>query len=310
MREAPERVTGAPAAQDLRRFLDPEVVSKIARMDVRARLVVEGFVAGLHKSPYKGFSVEFSEHRQYMPGDPLRHVDWKVYAKSDKFYVKEYEEETNLRAYIAIDASGSMGYSSGGMSKFDYATHLAAALSYLMLRQQDSVGLTLFDTSIRRHIGPRASARQLHVLLQELATAQPAQTTNIQASLRAMTERIRRRGLIIIISDLFDDPPALLSALKYFRHRKHEVILFHVLDKEETDFGFEREALFEDMETKQEVVVEPWRIRSEYRAKVREWSDAIKRECREHLIDYVMMSTRTPFDVALASYLEKRARLG
>jgi len=295
---------------DLRQFLDPEVVSKIGRMDVRARLVVEGFVAGLHKSPYKGFSVEFSEHRQYMPGDPLRHVDWKVYAKSDKFYVKEYEEETNLRAYIAIDSSGSMGYASSGLSKFQYAKHVAAALTYLMLRQQDSVGLTLFDTSIRRHIGPRASARQLHTLLAELAAAEPGKETNIHASLRAMTERIRRRGLIIILSDLLDDPPAMLSALKYFRHRKHEVILFHVLDKEETEFGFDREALFEDMETKQEVVVEPWRIRGEYRAKVREWSESIKRECREHLIDYVMMSTRTPFDVALASYLEKRSRLG
>ncbi|MFN0152652.1 MAG: DUF58 domain-containing protein [bacterium] len=296
--------------ENLRQFLDPEVVSKIGRMDVRARLVVEGFVAGLHKSPYKGFSVEFSEHRQYMPGDPLRHVDWKVYAKSDKFYVKEYEEETNLRAYIAIDSSGSMGYTSGAISKFQYAKHVAAALTYLMLRQQDSVGLTLFDTSIRRHIGPRASARQLHTLLQELAAAEPGQSTNIHASLRAMTERIKRRGLIIILSDLLDDPPAMLSALKYFRHRKHEVILFHVLDKEETDFGFDREALFEDMETKQEVVVEPWRIRNEYRAKVREWSESIKRECREHLIDYVMMNTRTPFDVALASYLEKRSRLG
>jgi uncharacterized protein (DUF58 family) len=285
-------------------------VSKIARIDVRARLVVEGFVAGLHKSPYKGFSVEFSEHRQYMPGDPLRHVDWKVYAKSDKFYVKEYEEETNLRAYIALDASGSMGYASGGITKFTYGKHLAAALAYLMLRQQDSVGLTLFDTSIRKHIPPHASPRQLHTLLRELADATPAMETNIHESLKAMTERIRRRGLIIVISDLFDDHKATLTALKYFRHRKHEVIIFHVLDNKEMEFDFDREAVFEDMETKQEVMVEPWRIRNEYTSRLREWSESIKRECREHLIDYTLVGTRTPFDKALTSYLEKRARLG
>jgi uncharacterized protein (DUF58 family) len=298
------------STDDLRKFLDPEVVSKISRMDVKARLVVEGFVAGLHKSPYKGFSVEFAEHRQYMPGDPLKHVDWKVYAKSDKFYVKEYEEETNLRAYLAIDGSGSMGYGSGAMTKFAYATHLSAALAYLMLRQQDSVGLTLFDTTIRRHIPPHSSPRHLHTLLRELADARTGEETNIHESLRALTERIRRRGLIIILSDLFDDRAALLTALKYFRHRKHEVILFHVLDKEETEFGFDREAIFEDMETKEEIHVEPWRIRGEYTAEVAAWSEAIKRECREHLIDYVLMNTKTPFDLALSSYLEKRARLG
>lgn len=298
------------ASEDLRRFLDPEVVSKISGMDVKARLVVEGFIAGLHKSPYKGFSVEFAEHRQYMPGDPLKHVDWKVYAKSDKFYVKEYEEETNLRATIVIDASASMGYASSGMTKFDYATHLAAALSYLMLKQQDSVGLTLFDTKLRRHIPPHASAKQLHILLRELAEAKPGAETNIHESLRALTERVKRRGLIVLISDLFDDRGALLSALKYFRHRKHEVIVFHVLDNEESEFGFDREAIFEDMETKEEIHVEPWRIRNEYAAEVRAWSDAIKRECREHRIDYVLMNTKTPFDVALTSFLEKRSRLG
>jgi len=298
------------ASEDLRRFLDPEVVSKISGMDVKARLVVEGFIAGLHKSPYKGFSVEFAEHRQYMPGDPLKHVDWKVYAKSDKFYVKEYEEETNLRATIVIDASASMGYASGGMTKFDYATHLAAALSYLMLKQQDSVGLTLFDTKLRRHIPPHASAKQLHILLRELAEAKPGAETNIHESLRALTERVKRRGLIVLISDLFDERGALLSALKYFRHRKHEVIVFHVLDNEESEFGFDREAIFEDMETKEEIHVEPWRIRNEYAAEVRAWSEAIKRECREHRIDYVLMNTKTPFDVALTSFLEKRSRLG
>jgi uncharacterized protein (DUF58 family) len=296
--------------EDLRRYLDPEVVSRISGLDVRARLVVEGFIAGLHKSPYKGFSVEFAEHRQYMPGDPLKHVDWKVYAKSDKFYVKEYEEETNLRATLAIDASASMGYASRGITKFEYATHLAAALAYLMLRQQDSVGLTLFDTTLRRHIAPHASPRHLHVLLRELAAAAPGEKTNIHESLRVLTERIRRRGLIVVLSDLLDDRRALLSALKYFRHRKHEVIVFHILDHEEAAFEFEREAIFEDMETKEEILVEPWRIRGDYAAEVRAWTGAIRSECREHRIDYALMDTKTPFDRALSSFLEKRSRLG
>ncbi|MBN1825156.1 MAG: DUF58 domain-containing protein [Candidatus Eisenbacteria bacterium] len=296
--------------RESRRFLDPEVAARLSRMDIKARLVVEGFVAGLHKSPYRGFSVEFAEHRQYMPGDPLRHVDWKVYAKSDKFYVKEYEEETNLRAYLLLDASGSMGYGSGAVTKFVYAAQLAAALSYLMLRQRDSVGLVLFDKEVRRFLAPRASGVHLHRILRELEGASPSEETNTAGALRRLTERIRRRGLVILLSDLMDDPDQVLTALRYFRHKKHEVVVFHILDPKEVRFDFTREARFEDMEREDRLLAQPWRIQREYAREVERWRDRYRRECGEHRIDYNFIETTTPYDTALYAYLAKRARLG
>jgi uncharacterized protein (DUF58 family) len=279
------------------RFLDPAVVARLSRMDIKARLVVEGFIAGLHKSPYRGFSVEFAEHRQYMPGDPLRHVDWKVYAKSDKFYVKEYEEETNLRAYLLLDVSGSMGYGSGEVTKFTYASQLAAALSYLMLRQRDSVGLVLFDDELRRYLAPRAAAR-------------PSSRTNVGGALRKLAERIRRRGLVVLISDLMDDPESVLASLRYFRHRKHEVVVFHLLDPKEVRFDFDRESRFEDLERGDHVTAQPWRIRADYTREIERWLGRYRSVCREHRIDYNLIETSTPYDVALFAYLSKRARLG
>ncbi|MFH1276780.1 MAG: DUF58 domain-containing protein [Candidatus Eisenbacteria bacterium] len=298
------------ALDERRRFLDPEVVARLARMDVKARLVVEGFVAGLHKSPYRGFSVEFAEHRQYMPGDPLRHVDWKVYAKSDKFYVKEYEEETNLRAYLLLDASASMGYGSKGVTKFVYAAQLAASLAYLMLQQRDSVGLVLFDDELRRYLAPRAAATHLHQILKELEGAKTGSTTNVGDSLRKLTERIHRRGLVILLSDLMDDPERVLTALRYFRHKKHEVVVFHILDPKEVRFDFDREVRFEDMETDDHVTAQPWRIREEYVKEIGRWRGHYSRICREHRIDYNFIDTATPYDTALFAYLSKRARLG
>ncbi len=292
-----------------RRFLDPEVVARLSRMDIKARLVVEGFVAGLHKSPHRGFSVEFAEHRQYMPGDPLRHVDWKVYAKSDKFYVKEYEEETNLRAYILLDGSASMGYGSGGVTKFVYASQLAASLSYLMLRQRDSVGLVLFDDRLRRYIAPRAAPTHLHRILTELDRAETGSPTNVGESLRKLTERIHRRGLVILLSDLMDDPERVLTALRYFRHKKHEVVVFHILDPKEVRFDFDRESRFEDLETDEKITAQPWRIREEYVGEVAAWRDHYRRVCRENRIDYNFIDTSTSYDVALFAYLSKRSRL-
>jgi len=279
-------------------------------MDVRARTVVEGFVAGLHKSPYKGFSVEFAEHRQYMPGDPPKTIDWKVYGKSDRFYVKEFEEETNLRAYLVIDGSASMGFTTGEVSKFDYARYLAAALSYLMIRQQDSVGMLLFDEEIRKFIPPRSAGRHLHIILNELENARAASTTGLAATLHRLAERVKRRGLVILMSDLFDDQEKVLFALRHFRHKKNEVVLFHILDPAERDFAFQREAVFEDMETADRMLVRPWEIRNEYRDAVRDWMDRYSRICREIGVDYVPMHTETPFDTALLAYLEKRSRLG
>ncbi len=293
-----------------RRLLDAAVVAKLGRMDVRARTVVEGFVAGLHKSPYKGFSVEFAEHRQYMPGDPLKTVDWKVYGKSDRFYVKEFEEETNLRAHLVVDGSASMAFASGEVSKFDYARYLAAALSWLMIRQQDSVGLLLFDSDIRRFIPARSASKHLRVLLEELENAKPASTTGLANTLHKLAERVTRRGLVVLISDLFDDQAAVLRALKHFRHKRNEVVVFHVLDAAERTFDFPREAIFEDMETKDRMLVRPWELKADYRKAVAAWIDSTRRGCREIGVDYVSMHTETPFDTALMAYLEKRSRLG
>jgi uncharacterized protein (DUF58 family) len=296
--------------EDYRRFLKPDVVSKLSGMEIKARLVVEGFIAGLHKSPYHGFSVEFAEHRQYMPGDPLKNVDWKVYAKTDRYFIKEFEEETNLKAYILLDTSGSMGYGSDSVNKMEYGCYLSAALSYLMLKQRDSVGLVLFDQNIRKYIPPKSALRShLHVILQELDKLEPSQTTNISFALHQMAERIKRRGLIILISDLFDQPDKVITGLKHFRHKKHEVIVFHVLDPKERTFAFPELAIFKDLETEEELMTSPWQIRKEYTQRFKELVSRYTLQCRESLIDYVLLDTSIPFDYALFSYLSKRQRL-
>lgn len=293
-----------------RKYLDPAVISRLKGIDVKARLVVEGFVTGLHRGPYKGFSVEFAEHRPYMPGDPIRHIDWKVYGKTDRFYIKEYEEETNLRAYIILDASGSMGYTSGGISKLEYGCYLGASLAYLMLKQQDSVGLLTFDTRIRKYIPPRSVGRHLHAILKELTEITPAEETDLGVSLYELAQRVKRRGLIIVISDLLDDADKVVRGLKLFRHRKHEVIVFHVLDPFEVNFPFENEVILKDMETGEEVPAVPWDIRRDYRSQVAAWISRYRSVLRQSGIDYIPINTQTTFDVALFSYLEKRQRMG
>jgi len=294
---------------DYRRFLKPEVVSKLSGIEIKARLVVEGFIAGLHKSPYHGFSVEFAEHRQYMPGDPIRNIDWKVYAKSDRYFVKEFEEETNLKAYILLDTSGSMAYKSDGIPKLEYSCYLSASLAYLMLKQKDSVGLVVFDQHIRKYIPPKSTMTHLHNLLKELDKLEASETTNVSSTLHEMAERIKRRGLIIVISDLFDDPDLIINGLKHFRHKKHEVIVFHVLDPKEKSFSFPKEAIFKDLETGEEILTSPWQIRKDYQQKIDSLVQRYTLECRESIIDYVLLDTSVPFDYALFSYLNKRRRL-
>lgn len=294
---------------DYRRFLKPEVVSKLSGMEIKARLVVEGFIAGLHKSPYHGFSVEFAEHRQYMPGDPIRNIDWKVYAKSDRYFVKEFEEETNLKAYILLDTSGSMAYKSDGIPKLEYSCYLSASLAYLMLKQRDSVGLVVFDQHIRKYIPPKSTMTHLNNLLKELDKLEASQTTNVSSTLHEMAERIKRRGLIIVISDLFDDPELIINGLKHFRHKKHEVIVFHILDPKEKNFSFPKEAIFKDLETGEEILTSPWQIRKDYQKKIDSLIQRYTLECRESIIDYVLLDTSVPFDYALFSYLNKRRRL-
>ena len=292
-----------------RKYLSPQVVSRLARMDLRARLVVEGFLTGLHESPYHGFSVEFAEHRPYGPGDPIRFIDWKVWGRTDRYYIKEYVEETNLKAYLLMDISASMGYSSNGLSKLEYGTYLAAALSYLMLSQQDAVGLLVFDEVIRKYLPPKSVMGYLHPLLTELDGLKPGRGTDVSRVLHHLAERIKRRGLIILISDLFDDPERVMTGLKHFRHKKHEVIVFHVLDPQERGFDFKRDGVFVDLETGERLTVQPWHIKRAYRELMGTFADWYKRECRQHRIDYVLLDTATDYDVALVQYLTKRKRI-
>ncbi len=294
-----------------RKILDPQVVSRLGRLDLRARLVVEGFKSGLHKSPFHGFSVEFVEHRPYMPGDPLKMVDWKVYAKSDRFYVKQYEDETNLRAHLVVDHSASMRYSSrpDRISKLEYTRSLAAAIAYLMLEQQDAVGLLTFAETIGTFIPARARRSHLEVILRELDRLQPAGKTALGESLHHLAERIRARGLVILFSDLLAPPEAVLAGLSHFRHQRHEVLVFHILDPAERTFDFSEPATFVDQETGEEVPLEPWELQKSYREKLGAWSDRYRLECRRQQIDYVPLDTSVPYDVALFRYLEKRARL-
>jgi len=294
--------------------LDPAALAKLCRLEVIARLVVEGFISGLHKSPHKGFSVEFAEHRQYVIGDNIRDIDWKLFGKSDRFYIKQYEEETNLRAYLLVDASGSMNYAPDSKpprpTKFRYATCVAAALSYLMLQQRDAVGLVTFDSRVRRYIPPRAKAAHLRGIFEELDRTQPGADTNLSAIFHDLAERFRKRGLIIVLSDLFDDPERLASALQHFRHKKHEVIVFHLLDEDELSFPFTQLTQFEDMEIADtRLLIEPRQLRDEYLAQVNAFIERVRRLCWQFQIDYVPMKTHEPFDTALAAYLARRMDL-
>ena len=292
------------------KYLRPDVVSKFGRLDLIARLVVEGFIIGLHRSPYHGFSVEFAEHRQYMPGDEIKHLDWKVYGKTERFYIKKFEEETNLKCYLLLDKSASMGYSSGKISKLQYAKYLAAAFTYLMIQQQDAVSLVTFDQKIRTYLPPKAVNSYLKHILLELHTSRSSKKTDVSKTFHEMADRIKRRGLIIILSDLFDDQDSILSGLKHFRHNKHEVIVFHILDPMERKFNFRGDLVFEDMETKEQLNTQPVHILKEYRKDFARFIGRFRRECRENQIDYVLMDSSTPFDKALFEYLVKRKKIG
>jgi uncharacterized protein (DUF58 family) len=291
--------------------LDPAVVARLAHLDVRARLVVEGFIAGMHRSPFHGFSVEFAEHRPYMPGDPLKNLDWKVWARSDRYLVKQYTEETNLRCHLLLDLSGSMAFRSerASMSKLDYARSLAAALAYLMLQQQDAVGALLFSDRPLQYVPPRAVRSHLDQLLRTFTEAAPQGPTRVGPVLNELAERIKRRGLIVILSDLMDKPADVLQGLQHFRHRRHEVVVFHVLDPDEIEFPYTDTATFVDLESGERLTTEPWEIARRYRARFTAWTEQYRRQCREQRIDYVPLDTRTPFDQALLAYLEKRVKL-
>jgi uncharacterized protein (DUF58 family) len=290
-----------------RGYFDPLVLAKIASMSLRARHVVEGLLSGLHDSPYRGYSVEFAEHREYTPGDEIRHIDWKAYGKFDRYFIKEYEEETNLRAYLLVDASASMDYGSEGLSKFDYSCYLAASLAYLMLHQGDDVGLVTFNAQVQRYIPPRGGMQHMHALARHLEATRPQGATHLDQVLRELAGKLARRGMIIIISDLFDDPEVIMRALRYFRHRRNEVIVFHVLDKNELEFPFQRLTVFEDIEdTAVRVLSDPRAIRAAYLQQMEAFLAEYRRACRREMIDYSLFPTTTPLDVALTRYLARR----
>lgn len=290
-------------------YLDPHVLDKVARLELRARLVVEGFVTGMHKSPYRGFSVEFAQHREYVPGDDLRHLDWKIFAKADRFVVKQYEEETNLRAHLFLDQSESMNYAhDGGMSKFDYAATGCASLAYLIQQQADAVGLTLFDDKIVKQVPPSNTRANLGNLFQALEQAKARQQkTKIGAILHDLSAQFRQRGLVLIFSDLFDAPEEVLKGLREIQSRGHDVVVFHVLDKDEVEFPFERMTLFQGLEQMPELLCDPKSLRDAYLAEIEGFAEAMRKGCLGQRIDYVRVVNHMPLDVVLTSYLSARA---
>ena len=293
---------------DAKRLLDPAVLNKITRLDLKARLMVEVFVSGMHKSPYHGFSVEFAEHRQYTPGDDLRHLDWKIFGRTDRLYIKEYELETNLRSHILLDTSESMDYGSEGRQKLETAAFIAASLGYLIVRQQDAVGLATFDKSIQAFIPTGSHLGHLRQILTVLGMAKPQRTSDLGQVLHVLAERIPRRGLILLVSDLFDDADKILKGLQHLRHTKHDVIVFHVLDADETTFPFDRMTLFEGMEEFPKVLCDPKAVRAAYLQELDSFCAKIRKGCVEQKIDYCRITTDQKLDVALSAYLAERLK--
>lgn len=296
------------------RYFQPEVLSRIDRLELRARYVVEGFVSGMHKSPYKGFSVEFANHRAYVPGDDIRHIDWRVYAKADRYYIKEYEEETNMRVHLLVDGSGSMAYpehpGTDRMTKWDYAATAAASLAYLLQRQQDAVSLTLFDHEIRRRLPPSANQAGLVSLASVLEEHRPGDKTDLSTLFQTLADRLPRRGMVVVLSDLLGDVEAIIAGLHRLRYIGHDVLVLHVLDQDEIEFPFTDRTLFEGMEQIDlEILTDPQSLRRSYLEAVEKFIDRIRRACLDQRIDYTLLSTATGLDVALTALLASRVRL-
>ena len=291
------------------RFLDPAVIARLGTLELKARTIVEGFLSGLHRSPFKGFSVEFAEYRQYIAGDDLSSIDWKVYARSDRYYVKKFEEETNLNCYILLDVSASMGYGRrGGATKFEYGQMLAASLAYLMNRQHDAVALTAFDDAIVHMLPPSARPGHLRSLLVTLDRLRLGTRTDVSKPLHVLADAIKKRGMVVLISDLLDDPERTIDGLRHFRFRGTDVIVFHLIDPDELTFPFERAAKFRDMEVGDELMAVPAVVRPAYLAELERVLDLYKRELRSMGVDYRLLDTSEPLELALMSYLSNRSR--
>ena len=293
---------------ELQKYLDPKVLNKIRRLDLQARLVVEGFISGMHRSPFRGFSVEFAEHREYTPGDDIKHIDWKVLGRTDRLYIKQYEEETNLRATFLVDMSESMRYGRGdGMSKFHYAACLAASLGHLLLGQQDAIGLATFDDELRSYLPPSANPNQIKSFVHALDQCGPRSKTTLEPICHNLAEKIARRGLICLISDLLVEQDALMRGLRHFRHRSHEVIVLHVLHQDELTFPFQGNTLFRGLEQAGQLTVEPRALRAGYLQAMDGFCASVKRACIANQIDYKRISTADHLDAALLAFLAARA---
>jgi len=291
-------------------YFEPERIAKLRNLNLLARQAVEGFISGLHRSPHRGFSVEFSEHREYTPGDDLRHLDWVAWGRSDRYYIKQYEQETNLRAYVLLDVSASMNYRlSGDLTKFQYGCFLSACLSYLMSRQQDLVGMIAFDEKIRFHLTPGSTPAHMDRIFTELEKTRPGHKTAIAETFHELASQIAKRGLVIIISDLYDDQAQIIRALQHFVYKKHQIILFHVLDAAELEFPFKGILSFVDMETRERLQVDPRYVKQAYLDEINAFVDFYRKECADRNIEYVLTPTGMPYDLMLLNYLARRKAL-
>jgi uncharacterized protein (DUF58 family) len=299
---------------DTHQYLDPLALAKVRNLEMQARLIVEGYLSGMHKSPYHGFSVEFAQHREYVPGDDLKHLDWKVYSRTGRFYLKQYEEETNLACWLLVDASESMRYGSGPVgddglplvSKYDYASMGAAALAYLILHQQDSAALVTYDNAVRQFVRPSSQSAHLKQMVNCLNKGAGRERTQLAPIFHDMAERITRRGIVVVFSDFFDDVPDILAGLKHLRHKRHEVIVMHVLDRAELEFPFQESTLFRGLEQLPELLTDPRSLRDGYLEQVGNFLHELKAGCLAQNIDYVQLRTDASLGVVLSSYLGYR----
>lgn len=290
-----------------RKIFEPLVLAKISNLVLRARYVVDGVLSGLHSSHFKGSSVEFCEHRQYFPGDDLKRIDWKAYGKLDRYFVKEYEEDTNLKGYLLLDCSSSMAYGSNGVSKFDYGCTLAASLAYMMLRQQDSVGLVAFSESILRYIPPRSGLDHISSMARALQSLEPSGQTHFREVLHEIMGSVRRRSLLLVISDLLGEQSDVLRGLQRLRHKKNEVLVIQILDPCEIDFAFDAPTLFDDLEAELKVQADPLAIKDEYIKAIKGLIEVYKNKLRAHDIEYALFRTDVPLDKALVRFLSRRS---
>jgi uncharacterized protein (DUF58 family) len=304
-----DRVASLMQDPNPQRYLDPAVLAKFGLSPLIAKMVVEGFISGLHRSPFHGFSVEFADHREYVPGDDLKFLDWQLYARTDHYYIKRYEEETNLRCHILLDRSASMAFGTGAITKWDYACFLSTCLAYLMTKQQDAVGLALLGQRPGLLLPPRCRSSHLRQMMQAMIQNPPAGETDLAGSLLAMVRNLKRRALVVLVSDLIDDPEQTLKAIRLLGSHKHDVVVFHVQDAAEIDFSFSGPTLFRDMETGEELEVDPASARDAYREEIEAMGRFYKKGLTEVGIDYHPINTRQPYDVALSTYLQQRARI-